>query len=174
MKRRRLHSAAVALRVLCAAVLLSIPLAGAILWTTCTLRPQGVLLFGTHFVGATSLDCQVLPQERSLVFMYRSGWDGTLPAQGGLFDVPGLSISRTVVTLTGQTRGDAILDIRIRWWLLLVANLPLLLAAFIVAQPLLRRMRHPPGRCAKCGYDLRATPERCPECGTVTVKNATA
>jgi hypothetical protein len=53
-------------------------------------------------------------------------------------------------------------------WLLvaLFASAPLLTFVRIVR----RRERVITGRCPHCSYDLRATPDRCPECGTAPQK----
>ncbi|MDB5354123.1 MAG: hypothetical protein JWN24_576 [Phycisphaerales bacterium] len=48
---------------------------------------------------------------------------------------------------------------------------PLALLAILPARWILRhrreRERRKVGFCPRCGYDLRATPDRCPECGTI-------
>ena len=53
------------------------------------------------------------------------------------------------------------------WW---AASL---FALIVLARLAYQRRLLRSGRCLKCGYDLRATPGRCPECGTVSKATTT-
>jgi hypothetical protein len=55
-----------------------------------------------------------------------------------------------------------------------VVALFLLLPGLRLVRRAIRRRRARPGVCALCGYDLRATPQQCPECGTVRASRAPA
>jgi hypothetical protein len=60
-------------------------------------------------------------------------------------------------------RGGSIVMIPTWLPLLLLGILP----AFTLRRLIARRQRRRAGLCRHCGYDLRATPDRCPECGAV-------
>jgi hypothetical protein len=68
-------------------------------------------------------------------------------------------------------------DIRGPYWALFLvfAILPFLWAASWPLRAVrARRLLIHSGKCPHCGYDLRATPDRCPECGTIPAKPAEA
>jgi hypothetical protein len=50
--------------------------------------------------------------------------------------------------------------------------LPLVWMSVLALEAAVRLRRGRTGLCHRCGYDLRATPDRCPECGTVQVPDA--
>lgn len=58
-------------------------------------------------------------------------------------------------------------EVRVPHWSLvaLAALLPLGRLVGGLGKRLRRRLAYRAGHCRRCGYDLRATPQRCPECG---------
>jgi hypothetical protein len=99
------------------------------------------------------------------------GWKGT----SDMRELPGIDVitargwisrppSRTVVATPSA---PALTCVRVSWWLiaLLAALLPAVRLARFSATRLQLRRRLRAGLCPACGYDVRASPRRCPECG---------
>ena len=54
------------------------------------------------------------------------------------------------------------------WWLVVLTAPP---SAIWLRNRVRRIARRARGQCLSCGYDLRASPERCPECGATRTSN---
>jgi predicted Zn-ribbon and HTH transcriptional regulator len=59
---------------------------------------------------------------------------------------------------------DRYLDVLLAWWFLFACFATL---ATLLNRAWRKRRYQRPGLCRTCGYDLRATPHRCPECGAI-------
>jgi hypothetical protein len=79
-------------------------------------------------------------------------------ASGG-FALPGLRLTIAPAGIYDATGSDY--SLKLSYWLLCT-----LLILIGVLFWLLAKDRHPRGFCPECGYDLRASHDRCPECGT--------
>lgn len=87
---------------------------------------------------------------------YAAGFPGTTDARGRL---PFVEMLDRISIGNSRSSGPQPL-----WVVAALAGAP----AFIILGARLRRRLHkpPPGHCHRCGYDLRTSPEQCPECGT--------
>ena len=80
--------------------------------------------------------------------------------QRDLLDLPGLRIDQADLS-----SGPAVV-VSVRPQLIGLPVLMLLLALFAMNRRRINKLGQPKiGFCSRCGYDLRASPDRCPECG---------
>jgi hypothetical protein len=56
--------------------------------------------------------------------------------------------------------------VRVRFWAIALSSA--VVPTVVTCVERRRRLRRRAGHCHRCGYDLRETPDRCPECGTST------
>jgi hypothetical protein len=135
-------------------------------WFYCSTYPASVtastwllsdLEAGADRSKSFELDYEALPGPRR-------DWDGYLLASTGTWQMLGFWYVRT------NRVNPSYRTVRFPDWFLVVTFS--VLPAIALARARRRTTRGNRGLCPNCGYDLRATPDRCPECGSVPAESA--
>jgi hypothetical protein len=82
---------------------------------------------------------------------------------GAASDISRSDSDHGTITRYGMADGAAFWSVRVNPWAVAVVGAILPLARTLAARARFRRAAR--GLCPSCGYDLRATLDRCPECG---------
>jgi hypothetical protein len=118
-----------------------------------------------EYVSATGRLVLLISTSGRLDVMYNPSW----PGEEGFTHIRGLpsgvgatDYSRRFLGFGGRREPNGRGFVNVPYWFiaLVCAVLPMLTIRAAV-----RRRKARPGVCTTCGYDLRATPDRCPECG---------
>jgi hypothetical protein len=175
MKRRLFNLAAglsLLLRGLLFTLLFALPLVAGIICTLGLVKPYQHTSFGRDHVGETRFVWRI--SQRTLTAQLSTGLGDASRAEFSFRAIPGLAIYRELFAGPYKSGGDVNLGFQLSGWWMLLLSVPLFLLARALANKLVP-IRGPLGICERCGYDLRATPDRCPECGTsVAAKPAEA
>lgn len=96
-----------------------------------------------------------------------NAWFIAHPSRGADFGGIGWSVRHFVIVGIGgsQALGDTEWDFAAPTWVITFSS-ALLPISYIILMARKRRRIGSAGLCKSCGYDIRATPHRCPECGT--------
>jgi hypothetical protein len=114
---------------------------------------------GKKFLPVQGASPTMLPSQQS----QGDGWDGLGFHYHAWVDTAMTPDGKTLPGVYGQ--GSEFWS-SMFWPLLLATILPLLAAVRFLRYGTRRQRRLRAGLCPTCGYDLRATSERCPECGS--------
>jgi hypothetical protein len=94
-----------------------------------------------------------------------TGWGYTCRELGGIAELGTSGFWRTSTTFATAKGTYSARSWAMPHWAAIIATL--LLPTIVVVRRRLRDKRARHGHCPACGYDLRATPDRCPECGAL-------